>query len=64
MINYSSTCMKPSVLLLISTLALAACSNEQEASTAPVAEKRPLTLEQHGDSRVEEYYWLRERENP
>ena len=64
MINYSSTCMKPSVLLLISTLALAACSNEQEASTAPVAEKRPLTLEQHGDSRVDEYYWLRERENP
>ena len=56
--------MKPSVLFLISTLALAACSSDQEASTAPMAEKKPLTLEQHGDSRVDEYYWLRERENP
>jgi hypothetical protein len=27
-------------------------------------QKRPVTLELHGDARVDDYYWLRERENP
>jgi len=27
-------------------------------------EKKPARLEQHGDVRVDNYYWLRERENP
>ena len=31
---------------------------------APVAEKRPHELELHGDVRVDDYYWLRERTNP
>jgi oligopeptidase B len=31
---------------------------------APVAAVRPTELEQHGDVRVDDYYWLRERENP
>ncbi len=30
----------------------------------PVAEKKPRELEKHGDVRIDEYYWLRERENP
>lgn len=30
----------------------------------PVAAKRPQNLEVHGDVRVDDYYWLRERENP
>ncbi len=30
----------------------------------PVAEKKPKELEIHGDVRVDDYYWLRERENP
>lgn len=30
----------------------------------PRAEKRPVELTAHGDVRVDEYYWLRERENP
>jgi oligopeptidase B len=30
----------------------------------PTAEKRPHELEQHGDVRVDDYYWLRERTNP
>ena len=30
----------------------------------PVATKRPHTLEKHGDVRVDDYYWLRERDNP
>ncbi len=56
--------MKTSLLLLIPALALAACSGEKETSITPIAEKRPVTLEQHGDSRIDDYYWLRERENP
>jgi oligopeptidase B len=31
---------------------------------APVAEKKPVELEMHGDVRVDDYYWLRERTNP
>jgi oligopeptidase B len=31
---------------------------------APVAEKRPHELEIHGDVRIDDYYWLRERTNP
>jgi oligopeptidase B len=34
------------------------------APVAPVAEKRPFALELHGDQRVDDYYWLRERANP
>jgi oligopeptidase B len=32
--------------------------------TAPKAEKRPKILEKHGHQRIDEYYWLNERENP
>ena len=28
----------------------------------PVADKKPKTLEKHGDVRVDNYYWLNERE--
>jgi oligopeptidase B len=30
----------------------------------PIAPRRPTVLEAHGDSRVDPYYWLRERDNP
>ena len=30
----------------------------------PRAEKRPTTLTAHGDERIDEWYWLRERDNP
>ena len=39
----------------------AACS---EQAMEPVAEKRPMQLEQHGHVRTDEYFWLNERENP
>lgn len=29
---------------------------------APVAAKKPVELEKHGDIRIDEYYWLRERD--
>ncbi len=30
----------------------------------PKAPKKPIKLEKHGDIRLDNYYWLRERENP
>ncbi|MCJ7755594.1 MAG: hypothetical protein MUP13_13605, partial [Thermoanaerobaculales bacterium] len=45
------------------TVSLAfACA--QPGPTPPVAEKKAQTLEMHGDVRVDDYYWLRERTNP
>ncbi len=35
-----------------------------ELPPPPLAEKKPKKLEIHGDVRVDDYYWLRERENP
>jgi oligopeptidase B len=32
--------------------------------SAPVATKKPKALTTHGDTRVDNYYWLNERENP
>lgn len=33
-------------------------------SAAPVAPRRPTTLAAHGDERIDEWYWLREKESP
>lgn len=30
----------------------------------PKAAQKPVTMEKHGDVRVDEYFWLKERENP
>ena len=53
-------------LIPVSLLAFTfmACSSEESTTLSPSAERRPVTLELHGDSRVDDYYWLRERENP
>ena len=45
-------------------LTLFACSQDEPWAPAPAPEKRPVTLELHGDTRVDDYFWLRERENP
>src|SRR3954470_21089998 len=34
------------------------------APTPPEAPRRPRTLSIHGDDRVDDWYWLRERDNP
>ncbi len=58
--------MKNLSRLLILVITLTACSSEKTSSpaAAPAPAKRPVTLEIHGDSRVDDYFWLRERENP
>jgi len=37
---------------------------KQAAPIPPVAQKRPVTHQNHGDERVDPYYWLRERDDP
>ncbi len=57
---------------------LAACANQKIATAvstselyakhktavAPVAAKKPHALTAHGDTRIDEYYWLNDRTNP
>jgi oligopeptidase B len=50
------------VVALVGVFFLVSCG--QSAPVAPVAEQRPQTLELHGDVRVDDYYWLRERTDP
>ncbi|MFN8442304.1 MAG: S9 family peptidase [Caldilineaceae bacterium] len=38
-------------------------SDKLHQSTPPLATKHPTRLEQHGDLRIDDYFWLREREN-
>ena len=35
-----------------------------DAPAPPVAERRPVTLEAHGDVRTDDWYWLRDKEDP
>ncbi len=35
-----------------------------EGVTPPVADKHPKEFKAHGDTRIDDYYWLNERENP
>ena len=50
--------------LLAVVFTVGACSPEAVVSPAPAPEKRPQTLEIHGDKRIDNYFWLRERDDP
>ncbi|UCC45830.1 MAG: S9 family peptidase, partial [Candidatus Zixiibacteriota bacterium] len=56
------------ILFLIATAALYSCATEQHGVTAqsapPTAKRIPQRLEKHGHVRIDNYYWLKERENP
>ncbi len=51
------------IMLLISFLSLTLGCKQGRVSP-PVAEKKPVDLTKHEHTRVDNYYWLRERENP
>jgi oligopeptidase B len=57
-------------LICVSMFAVTMCSTPgavtPAATTAqpPVAEKQPKTITVHGDSRVDDYFWLREKTSP
>ncbi|MGG4608756.1 S9 family peptidase [Providencia sp. Me31A] len=40
----------------------AATSAAEERMSAPIAKKRPYTITTHGDTRIDNYYWLRDDE--
>ena len=53
------------LLAAICLIFATACnSNKETMPTPPVAKKIPTNLEKHGDVRVDNYYWLNDRENP
>jgi len=53
------------LLAAICLIFATACnSNKETMQRPPVAKKIPTNLEKHGDVRVDNYYWLNDRENP
>jgi len=56
--------MKFSVLVVAVVCGAIMISCSPRTPVAPMAEKVPHQLEIHGDVRVDDYYWLRERTNP
>ena len=51
------------IFLLIFAASCKGRNDQSMHSTPPVAIKKPIKLEKHGHVRVDDYYWLNEREN-
>jgi oligopeptidase B len=51
-------------LIVVFVLGQTACRKAEPGPKPPVAEKIPKELQEFGKTRVDNYYWLRERENP
>ena len=41
---------------------ISACTPDQ--ADYPTAEKRPVELERHGHVRIDDYFWLNQRDDP
>jgi oligopeptidase B len=54
---------KKSLMFLLAALFVAACTTTEKVKP-PVAKKIPKELMIHGDTRIDNYYWMNERENP
>ncbi|MBF2028471.1 MAG: S9 family peptidase [Oscillatoriales cyanobacterium C42_A2020_001] len=39
-------------------------NSENSSTRPPIAQKRPTILSAHADQRIDDYYWLRDRDNP
>jgi oligopeptidase B len=57
--NLRLICFLPSICI-----ALAGCGSHQNEPLPPVADKVPKAITVHGDTRVDNYFWLRDKENP
>ena len=59
-----------SILLSLAALLIFSCNNKSsnklmsDFNQPPLANKIPKELKIHGDVRVDEFYWLNDRENP
>ncbi|WP_167618087.1 S9 family peptidase [Maribellus sediminis] len=56
--------MRTNVFLLAFIFLLLSACSRKEKIMPPVAKKVPKALTIHGDTRIDNYYWLNERENP
>lgn len=57
----------PTIISILTILASFGCQNSKEIKQkkmGPIAKKQPKELTIHGDTRIDNYYWMRERENP
>ena len=50
--------------LVVVAVTVSCAAPAADPGDPPIAEARPYELETHGEVRIDEYYWLRERENP
>jgi oligopeptidase B len=58
---------KNTLVLVISVIFALSCQTQKKemiAISAPVAKKIPTELQIHGDVRVDNYFWMNDRENP
>lgn len=58
---------KKELVYMLSLIFAVSCQNQKEPMTntkAPVAKKVAKELEKHGDIRVDDYYWMNDREDP
>ncbi len=58
-----------SSLLAVIVISMCSClaqtgKRESQFSDPPRPEKRPFELTEHGDTRIDNYYWLNQRDNP
>jgi oligopeptidase B len=51
-------------LLLLSACSTPGIVADDSGAASPVAEKRSKTITVHGDSRVDDYFWLRDKNDP
>ena len=52
-----------SLLILTFSISCSHQNNQMIKIKAPIAKKNPRNLEKHGDVRVDNYYWLNQRED-
>lgn len=56
--------MKNQILYFLIILSIAISCTSKVEIKPPVAKKNPKELTIHGDTRIDNYYWMNERENP
>jgi oligopeptidase B len=52
------------VRAVLAAMVLASAASATDLPKPPVARKAPVTITKFGDTRVDDYFWLREKENP
>ena len=61
--------IKNSIFLFVSIMFVFSCNNEikpnlKNSIIPPKAEKIPVSFKKFNDIRIDDYYWLKERDNP